>query len=116
MSKCVHRNENFLKELLTASDRKRESLLENATKDEIQCLTEIAFNIVNGNFPLDSKTLEKLTKHKQEVRKLSKRPGSHHKKKKFLKQKGGFLPLLLTPVLSVLGTIAGSLINSQLGL
>ena len=116
MSKCIQRNEKFLKELVTSSDRRRQSLLEGATKDEIHCLTEIAFNIVKGNFPLDNESLRKLTKHKQAVRKLSKTRGSHKKKKQFLKQKGGFLPLLLAPVLSILGTVAGGCINSLLGL
>src|SRR5580698_7908318 len=93
MSKCIHRNQKFLKTLLKAKGARREAILEKATKDEIRCLTEIAYNVVKGHFILQPQTLRSLEKHKDEVRKLSKRPSSH-KKMFFLKQKGGFLPLI----------------------
>src|SRR5580704_11726092 len=98
MSKCIHRNQKFLKTLLKAKGARREAILEKATKDEIRCLTEIAYNVVKGHFILQPHTLRSLEKHKEEVRKLSKRRSSHKKKKFFLKQKGGFLPLIISPV------------------
>ena len=90
--------------------------MEEATPDQIRALSEIASNIVKGNFKVDSKTFKKLQKHKEHIRKLSKKTCSHIKKKAILTQKGGFLPLLVTPILSALGGIAGRVIGSQLGL
>jgi hypothetical protein len=95
---------------------KRKTTIEEATPDEVRALTEIAANIVKGNFQLDPKTIHKLRKHKHSVRNLSKKSLSHKKKKVFLVQQGGFLPILLAPVLTALGAIAGKAISSAIGL
>jgi hypothetical protein len=95
---------------------KRSNTIEQANPDEIRALTEIALNIINGNFELTPETVEKLKKHKEHIRNLAKRTLSHKKKKLFLVQKGGFLPFLITPVLSALGALAGRAIGNQLGL
>lgn len=116
MSKCLHRNRSFLEAISKCSDDDRKNVIEKATHDQINSLTEIAQNILSGNFPLHDKRLKKLKKHKHSIRKLSKKTLSHTVKKKFLKQKGGFLPFLVAPVLSALGAIAGRVIGSQLGL
>ena len=116
MSKCLQRNQFFLKTLQKCNDQTRKKLIESATPDQIRALTEIAMNIVCGNFPIAEHKFKKLSLHKDSIRKLSKRTLSHKKKKHLLLQKGGFLPFLISPVLSALGAIAGRAIGSQLGL
>lgn len=100
---------------MTCGGTRRKKIIEEATTDEIRALTEIAHNIVSGNFIVPENTLNKLEKHKTHIRKLSKRTRSHKDKKKSLVQEGGFLPFLISPVLSALGVVAGRAISSQLG-
>lgn len=101
---------------MKCSGAKRKKLIEDATPDQIRVLSEIASNIVKGNFSVPDKTVKKLHKHKLHIRELSKSKNSCKKKKKLLVQQGGFLPFLVTPVLSALGALAGRVIGSQLGL
>ena len=116
MSKCITRNSDFLKKIVKARGQKRESIIDSASKDEIRALSEIAFNISKGNFKIPEPLLKKLVKHRHSIRKLSKKTLSHTVKRTLLKQKGGFLPLLVSPVLSALGIIVGRAISSQIGL
>ena len=115
MSKCLHRNHNFLKDRSKSKDKTLDALLKDASQDQIRALTEIAKNILSGNFKLKPNHFKKLEKHKKLIRKLSKKT-PHKLKKKFLRQKGGFLPFLVTPVLSALGALAGRAIGSHFGL
>jgi hypothetical protein len=94
----------------------RKKLIEDATPDQIRALSEIAHNVVNGNFTLSKNKLNQLKVHKHSIRTLSKKTTSHLKKKHLLLQKGGFLPFLITPVLSALGAVAGKFIATQIGL
>lgn len=116
MSQRLHRNKTFLKKLTKCYGKKREKIINDASNEQIQSLTEVAHNIVKGNFPIPQKTLKKLSKHKIHIRKLSKLKPSSKSKRKLLIQKGGFLPLMITPVLSALGAVAGRAISTQLGL
>jgi len=116
MSKCLDRNKEFLKQILTSSENERQILIEKATPDQIRVLTEISMNILSGNLELKTKHLKHLRIHKRLIRKLANSRVPHKVKKVLLKQSGGFLPLLVTPVLSVLGSLAGRIISSQLGL
>jgi len=116
MSKCLDRNKDFLIQLSLASEKERQKLIENASPDQIRVLTEISANILNGKFDLRKRHVKKLINHKHIIRKLSQSHVSHKAKKALLNQSGGFLPFLITPVLSALGAIAGKVIGSQLGL
>lgn len=116
MSKCIKRNASFLKKLAKLGPSDRDKLIADATPDQIRALTEIALNITSGNFTLGETHLSKLATHRHIIRKLAKRTLSHKKKKGILLQTGGFLPLLLTPILSALGSLVGRVVGSHLSL
>jgi hypothetical protein len=116
MSKCLQRNHPFLWKLKKCDEPTRKKLIEDATPDQIRALSEIAHNIVNGNFTLSKHKLSQLKVHKHSIRKLSQKTTPHQKKKHLLLQKGGFLPFLIAPVLSALGAIAGKIIATHIGL
>lgn len=115
MSKCLLRNSMFLKALIKGSEEERNKAIANATVDEIRCLSEIANNILEGRFTISKRRFQKLREHKHLIRKLATKALPHIKKKIYLKQSGGFLPLLLAPILTALGTIAGRVISSHMG-
>ena len=121
MCKCLKRNKNFLHDLLKdetklGNEDERKQLTDNASNDEIRCLSEIARNIISGKFKIPDEVHIDLLPHKHLIRKLSKKTLSHKIKKTVLKQKGGFLPFLISPVLSALGVVVGRLVSSHLGL
>ena len=93
---------------------RRRILIRKASKDNIDALSEVALNTLLGNVPLSNKHKQKLKRHKFSIRNLAKKL-SLKKKKEFLVQKGGFLPLLITPALSILGGLAANAISSLAG-
>jgi hypothetical protein len=80
------------------------AIIENADKELIYTLCECVLNCINGNVTLDESIKTKLNRHKLHLRSLlRKRNSSIKKKKKILIQKGsGFLPIILSTILSAL--------------
>lgn len=96
---------SLLEALRDASKEQRIALLKTADRKLIKYICECALNVVRGVVSLKNSQLKKLRKHKQVLRKLAKKGSvkSWQAKKRVIVQKGGgFLPLLLEPVLSVL--------------
>lgn len=108
----LRRNFNSLKKLKNAKRAQRRTLLEAASKDLIVCVCDCARNIINGNIGLKPKDKKKLARHKHTLRKLaSGGTKGVNKKRRLLVQKGGFLPLLLGPILG----LAGGLLRNAFG-
>lgn len=103
MSRRVHKHAPYLHVLSKGSKKQRHGVIDGASNDLITCLCECALNVLNGNVSLKPSERTKLRRHKRELRALTDGRTSLQKKKKALKQKGGFLGALLTPVLSALG-------------
>jgi hypothetical protein len=107
----------FLKALLKAI-RKRDKrvfrqLLRSATESEMHALTEVAGNLVHGQFSrlLGKRKLEQLGAYKRGLRLLANRQIGSQKKKGYLlrKQVGGAFPLV-----AVLAPLITSLISGVL--
>lgn len=111
----LHRNFKFLKKLKKADKKERKILLETAGKDSILCLCDCVNNILKGNVTLKAKEKKHLKRYKETLRELAKDKGSRNitKKKKIFIQKGGFLPMLLAPILSVAGGLLSNLISGR---
>lgn len=110
--KRLKKNYNFLSLLSKSSPKQRKSLLRNANKSQILSLSEICLNILAGNIPVN---IKKLRKYKRCIRKIACRKTSFKRKKNFLvKQRGGFLPLILPAVLSGIAGLVGKAIGKRL--
>ncbi len=110
MTRTVENNLEVLKFLCKGDQKYTRKLLKHADKKLITCLCECVLNVLNGNVPLSKIEKERLKDHKTLLRKLCKKGGSFKKKKNIITQKGsGFLPLLLTPIISAL---FGQILNS----
>ena len=105
MSELVERHFPVLKKLCKCRRGRRLELYRKAGKDIKLCLSECALNVRMGKVPLSDKEFNKLKKHKNLVRTLSK-PNVTKKKAEYIVQKGGFLPLLLGPVIGALTNVA----------
>jgi hypothetical protein len=106
--KKLKRNKHLLGLLKTASPKLRRSLIESASADGINAIGECCLNTLNGNHKISPSVKTKLRRFKNTLRKLSCPKLSIKKKRQILKQKGGFLPVLLG---SLLSGLVGSLIK-----
>lgn len=86
------------------SSQLREQLLtEMSKRPEIyKALREIAYNIVNKNISLDAAHKKKLKAYKSTIVALSGKQKTRQKKQKLVVRSGGFLPILIPLVLSLL--------------
>ena len=97
MTKRVKFHLPVLKQLKRCNTKQRKVLLEKGGKPLQLCLRECAINVLKGNVHLTKSQLTKLRKYKTKLRDLSKKTTSH-KKRLEIEQRGGFLPLLLAPI------------------
>lgn len=102
----VTTHKEFLQTLHKLNPKYREAILKTCSDEEINCICECIFNILQGKIPLQEKEKTKLLKHKNTLRQLVSK-GKHKLRKKVIVQKGGaFLPIILGAVLSsLLGSI-----------
>ena len=108
----IKKNEAFLRLVHNTNSKQRKELIRTASKDQILSVCECAFNILRKNVGLSPPQVTQLRKAKKIVYLIVDPKVSVAKKKKILEQSGGFLPLLLAPILgSVLGGIAEHLIK-----
>lgn len=116
MSKKVMKNLDILKVISKCKDKQRKVLIEHADADLIHALAECCLNIINSNVPLTRTQKKKLKRYRKRLHDISSSKVKINKKKKILKQKGGFLPLVIGPILSLLGGLAGRAIGKAAGL
>lgn len=103
----IARHTDFLSVLAQKgnSSLKRRHLIEIADKEDINAILQCIYNVIAGNIPLKQNTYTKLKKHKRVLRTLVNKKTSNSKRKAVLKQKGGFLPTLLSAALPALFSI-----------
>ena len=105
MTKKVVSQLPTLKKLKSCSVKNRKALLNKGGKPLQLCLRECAINILKGNVPLSQSQFNSLKKYKKSLRDISKKNTSN-KKRLAIEQRGGFLPLLLAPIV---GSLLGGL-------
>ena len=105
MSNRVEKNIDILKVLSKCNSKMRKSILDHADKELVSSICEFILNCMNGNITINEETKSKLNRHKNILRNLLiKKKVSIKKKKNLLKQKG-FLPILLSTVISGLASL-----------
>ena len=97
-SSHVKRQAPLLQALVQAHPHICKAILRGADEDLVQCYSECALNMLKGNVPLSGPQKAKLTKYKQKLRKVANKKISLKEKHKIV-QTGGFVPLLLAPLL-----------------
>jgi outer membrane lipopolysaccharide assembly protein LptE/RlpB len=105
MSIRLQKNQPFLHLLARSSAKRRKSLLQQATKDELTALFEICLNILRGHLPLTPQLHKKLKKEQKTLRTFADKKISLKHKKKLVNQKGGFLGALAGIALPLLAQL-----------
>lgn len=109
MTHRVQKHRDFLSVITRCSPHLRKAILSQASPELVKTITECLYNGLK----------RKDVKHKKKLsgilHRLVRRRTSLNTKRKTLVQAGGFLPLILGPILaSVLGGIAGKLIGKAI--
>ena len=105
MSKRVKKNAETLRFLAHCTPKQRKLLLESADKELVTTICECTMNVLKGNVPITKAHKKKLSRYKQHLRNIADKKKSSLKRKEILIQKGGFLGLILKPVLQTLGSL-----------
>ena len=103
----MRRNAPLLYALANVSDKVRARAMRAPAKDFVLALVEIAKNIIIGNVRMSQAQLDSLSRYREDIRKLVKKKTSLSEKVAIV-QTGGFIGLLLKPLLGVLGGILGA--------
>lgn len=103
----LKRNISVLDVISKAPKTQREAIINTATRDQICCICDCCNNILNNNINLSTEELRKLNRYKDLIRYLAQTKSQREfkRKKQYLVQSGGFLPLLLAPILGAAGSI-----------
>lgn len=110
MSKIVKEKEYLTLLAKTKNRKSRNALIDVATASQINALSELIINILNANIPLTSKTKNRLTRYKSDLRQLCRKTLST-KNRKHLLQKGGILNVILPLAISALSSLIPAIIK-----
>lgn len=113
MSKLIERNYSFLRDLSESTISKRREIIESATEDNINALTELSINLLQGNLAISEEDKIKLSKHKTFIRNLSQKEIPISQKKKGILYNCNILPMIISPLLGALGSVFGKCIVSE---
>lgn len=112
--KRLRDNKHTLHVLKNCKPSVRKSIIKFGNSELIKTLCEICINVLNGNVKIPLQSKLKLKNYKNSLRKLASPRIGLNSKKKILVQKGGFLPILLSTLLSsVIGSLIEKNINSK---
>jgi len=106
MSKLLKAFLPTLRRLEHQPEAQRKRFFKSCHRGPVDCCCEIARNILNRNIPLSAAQLKRSRRHGKKLYELAKLKTSIAKKRKIL-QSGGFLPLLLGPLLGIASSIIG---------
>ena len=103
------RNREFVSRLAKLRNNKKQliKLIKISKPAEINSLSELALNILNGNVPCSNNRKRILKKHLQSLRLVGDRKFPNKSKKKLLMKGNGFFLSTLIPI--AISTIAGLL-------
>lgn len=104
--KRLKANKHMLHVLKNCNSQIRKSILKLTHPELIKTLCEICENTLCGNIELSNDIKKKLKAYKNHIRKVTQKKVNLKTKRKILIQKGGFLPILLSALLSgVIGNL-----------
>lgn len=94
----------------TRNKKKRQQLIDLADRDQIDSISEIVQNILSGVLVLTKVQHSRLKRYKTCMRRLVTRSTPLHQKKSELRTySGGFLPVLLSAAIPVIGQLLSGL-------
>src|SRR5712671_43840 len=100
----------FIKKFKCAGNVRRKKYLEEASPEEFHSLCQCILNVVNGNIPINTQQTKKLRPYRKILKSVAtgKNPIA---KKKLMIQEGGFLPIIASALIPIIGSLVSKLIG-----
>lgn len=114
MSGRLKKHFHELNVLKNCTKCQRNNYIEKGSRELIYCLCDICHNILNGNIPISKTQSIKLRKYKRHLRFLSTKNKNNISQKRKVIQEGGFLPILLEPILAIATGLVVDLIENEI--
>lgn len=112
MTKRIKKFAKTLDYLATCDKHTGKAIIKSASKELLNCFSDICYNILKGRLDLSTNDKKKLSKHKSAIRTIANKKTTAQTKKQLI-QRGGFLGSLLVPLL---GGIIAPLAKGILGI
>lgn len=100
--KSILKRKDYLNLLAKSKYKRRNALIDIADKQELNSLIELLINILHGRLELPKSKIKSLARYKNILRQLCQKRCGIKKKRRLLKQHGGFLSTILPIAISVL--------------
>lgn len=110
LPKRLKANKYILYTLNKAKPKLRKAIIKNSDDALIKALSEISLNTLNGNLELTGGAKNKLKKYKRKLRCIACPKRKLKSKRNILVQEGGFLPVLIS---SLLSSVIGALLEKH---
>lgn len=109
------RNADFISLLgRMKNKKKRQKLIDLADKEQIDAISEVIQNALQGTIVLSEVQKQRLRRYKNCMRRLASSRESVGKRKRELQTySGGFIPLLLKAAIPVIGGLLGGIFNRR---
>jgi len=92
----------------------RKAIIKSCDKDLVCCICECIKNVTEANVPIPYEALKQLKRHRHVFdRIVDKRTDLQKKKRLIVQNGGGFLSILLPPLLGVIGSLVGETVNKH---
>lgn len=106
-SHLMRRNARYIRFLARASQARKRQLLASAPDDLIDSLSEGALNVIKGKIPLTKAKLNRLRKHRKQIRELADPKNNISRRRALLlsRQRGGFLGTLASVLIPTIASI-----------
>jgi hypothetical protein len=101
-------NEAFLRYASKCSKKQRNSLIKNASRQEINAICECVFNAYKKNVHLPNRIISRLHPFRKTIVKIARNPKLPvYKKRKIILQQGNgaFLPILLASIIPTIASL-----------
>jgi hypothetical protein len=111
--KRIKRHFHCLSLLASANPSLRKAIIKACDKDFICCICECIKNVTEANVPIPHDSLKQLKRHRRILDKIVDKRTHLPVKKRLIVQHGGFLSILLPPLLGVIGSLVGETISKH---
>ena len=101
----VKQHVDLLKYLTQLTPRQQKMIITGLDRGGIETFAEIALNLLKGSINLSPAQIDKLRKYEESIYQLSLRSTSVAKKKRVLRQRGGFLSTLVGLIPAIISGI-----------
>ena len=105
----VKKNAVLLKVLAKGKKSTWDDILRESDTSLTRAICECTKNVISGRVRCTPNQKRKMRRHVKILRTITEKEVPIHKRRALIKQKGGFLPAILAPLIGIIASVAGAL-------